>query len=116
MNIGKSNNIGKIEFSLKAVADLAGLTVSSVYGVVGLTSKKEIANPINQLLKIEDFSDGVCVKKTKDGYDISLYVILSKGVKIPEVVYEIQKQVSYSLEKNFGIPFKVINTFVQGLK
>lgn len=116
MNIGKTNNIGKIEFSLQAVADLAGITVSSVYGVVGLVSKKIFSNPLGQLLKKEDFADGVSVKKIKDGYDVSLYVVLSKGIKLAEVVYEIQKQVSYTLEKNFGISFKVVNVFVQALK
>ena len=116
MNIGKINKIGKIEFSLQAVADLAGITVSSVYGVVGLVTKKQFSNPFTQLLKKEDFTDGVSVKKVKDGYDVSLYVVISKGVKLAEVVYEIQKQVSYILEKNFGIPFKVVNVYVQALK
>lgn len=116
MNIQKTNKIGKIEFSLQAVADLAGITVASVYGVVGLVDKKNFSNPLGQLLKKEDFIDGVSVKKTKDGYDVSLYVVLSKGIKITEVACEIQKQVSYVLGKNFGIPFKVVNVFVQALK
>ncbi len=116
MNIQKNNKIGKIEFSLQAVADLAGITVSSVYGVVGLVAKKNFSNPLGQLLKKEDFTDGVSVKKIKDGYDVSIYVVLSKGIKISEVAYEIQKQVSYVLEKNFGLPFKMVNVFVQALK
>ena len=109
MNIGKTNKIGKIEFSLQAVADLAGITVSSVYGVVGLVAKKNFQNPLSQLLKKE-------VKKVKEGYDVSLYVVLSKDVKIAEVVHEIQNQVSYILGKNFGVPFKVVNVYVQALK
>ena len=116
MNIGKTNKIGKIEFSLQAVADLAGITVSSVYGVVGLVAKKNFQNPLSQLLKKEDFTDGVSVKKVKEGYDVSLYVVLSKDVKIAEVVHEIQNQVSYILGKNFGVPVKVVNVYVQALK
>lgn len=115
MNIEKTNQIGKINFSLQAVADLAGMTVSSVYGVVGLVSKKSISKPLNEFLKKEDYSDGVSVKKVKTGYEVSLYLVLSKDVKIAEVVYEVQKQVSYVLAKNFGIPFKVVNVFVQSI-
>ncbi len=115
MNIEKTNTMGKIEFSLQAVADLAGITVSSVYGVVGLIAKKSFSNPIAQLLKKEDFTDGVSVKKVKDGYDVSLYVVISKDVKIAEVANEIQKQVSYVLKKTFGIPFNVVNVYVQAL-
>lgn len=116
MNIGKSNSLGTIDISLKAVADLAGATVSSVYGVVGLVSRKAIANPLSQFLKREDFSDGVVVRKTKNSYEISLYVVLSKNVKIAEVVYEIQNQVSYQLTRNFGISFKTVNVFVQAVQ
>lgn len=115
-NISKSNKIGKIQFSRAAVAELAGNIVSQVYGVVGLVNKKDFAKPLLELLKKEDFSDGVSIKKVKDGYEVSLYVVLSKNVKINAVVYEIQKQVSYSLEKTFSIPFKTVNVFVLGIR
>ena len=116
MNIEKTNQIGKINFSLQAVADLAGMTVSSVYGVVGLVSKKNLTRSLFEFLLKEDFSDGVSVKKSKEGYEISLYLVLSKDVKIAEVVYEVQKQVAYMLQKSFGIPFKVTNVYVLGVK
>lgn len=116
MEIKKTNSLGKIDISLRAVADLAGSTVQSVYGVVGLVSKKNFANPLSEFLKREDFQDGVMVKKGKKGYEISLYLVLSKDVKIAEVVYEIQKQVNYVLSKNFGIPFETVNVFVLAVK
>lgn len=116
MNIEKTNQIGKINFSLQAVAELAGNTVSSVYGVVGLVNKKTFQRTLMEFLKKEDFSDGVSVKKNKNGYEVSLYLVLSKDVKITEVVFEVQKQVSYMLQKSFGIPFKVVNVFVLGVK
>ncbi len=116
MNIAKSNSLGTIDISLKAVADLAGSTVSSVYGVVGLVSRRAILNPLNQFLKREDFSDGVIVRKTKNTYEVSIFVVLSKNVKIAEVVHEIQNQISYQLTKNFGILFKTVNVFVQAVK
>jgi uncharacterized alkaline shock family protein YloU len=116
MNTKTDKKLGTIDISLNAVADLTGLTATSVYGVVGLISKKNFANPLNQFLKKEDFADGVSVKKTRQGYEISLYLVLSKDVKNIEVVLEVQKQVQYVLGKNFGIPFNVINVFVQGIK
>ena len=80
MNIEKTNQIGKINFSLQAIADLAGMTVSSVYGVVGLVSKKNISRSVVDFLKKEDFADGVSVKKAKSGYEVSLYVVLGNEV------------------------------------
>ena len=116
MDIETTNKIGKIDFSLQAVADLAGDTVTAVYGVVGLVDKKKITKPIVEFLKQGDYADGVSVKKNKTGYDVSLYLVLSKDVKIAEVVCEVQKQVSYILGKSFGIPFKVVNVYVQAVR
>lgn len=116
MDIGTKNSLGTINISLKAVADLAGTTISSVYGIVGLVSRKGISNPLSLLLKKENFSDGVTVKKTKQDYELSLYVVMSKDVKIAEVAYEAQKQVSFQLAKKFGISFKKINILVLAVR
>lgn len=115
MNIEKKNQIGKINFSLQAVADLACMTVTQVYGVVGLVDKAKIAKSLFVFLNKDNFSDGVVVKKTKNGYEISLYVVISKDVKVLEVVSEIQKQVSYTLKRAFDQDFNVVNVFVHGL-
>jgi|WetSurMetagenome_2_1015567.scaffolds.fasta_scaffold155838_2 uncharacterized alkaline shock family protein YloU len=116
MNIGKKNKFGNVDISLKAVADLAGATASSVYGVVGLVSKKTFADPLNAFLQREDYADGVSVREARSGYDVSLYLVVSKDVKLSVVAYEIQEQVSYVLSKNFGIPFKAVNVFIQSVK
>jgi uncharacterized alkaline shock family protein YloU len=116
MKIGKTNEFGKIDISLKAVADLAGITASSVYGIVGLVSKKAFQNNIYQFLQKENYADGVSVRKNKNGYEVSLYLVVSQDVKISEVVYEVQKQVAYVLQKNFGIPFKAVNVYIQAVK
>ncbi|MFA6829284.1 MAG: Asp23/Gls24 family envelope stress response protein [Bacilli bacterium] len=116
MKTNEKVEIGSVNISMNAIADLTGITAASVYGVVGLVNKKNFANPFSQFLKTEDFSDGVSDKKSKKGYDVSLYLVLSKDIKIIEVVFEIQKQVRYVLTKQFSIPFEIINVFVQGVK
>ncbi|MFA6625220.1 MAG: Asp23/Gls24 family envelope stress response protein, partial [Bacilli bacterium] len=99
-----------------AVADLAGTTASSVYGIVGLVSKKAFRNAVFQLLNTGDYADGVSVIKSQGKYEVSLYLVVSSDVKIAEVVYEVQKQVSYVLTKNFGINFKAVNVYIQAVK
>lgn len=115
MKIKKTNEIGSVNVSMDAIVDLAGLTASSVYGVVGLVDKKSFANPLKNLLKTEDFADGVSVHKNKEGYEVNLYLVVSKDIKIIEVVYEIQKQVSYKLKKTFGIS-TLVNVFIQAIR
>ena len=116
MKITKKNNLGSVDVSLEAVADLAGQTVSSVYGIVGLVNKKTFANPLSQFLHREDYADGVSVRKGSKGYEVSLYLVISKDVKVAEVVFEVQKQVGYVLKKNFGTDFDRINVFVQAVR
>ena len=97
MKITQKNKLGSVEVSLEAIADLAGLTASSVYGIVGLVNKKNFANPLSQFLNKEDYADGVSARKGQKGY-------------------EVQKQVGYVLKKNFGMDFSKINVFVQAVR
>ena len=48
--------------------------------------------------------------------ELDLYIIVSHGVKISEVVSEVQKRVKYALERSLELDFNVINVYVQGVK
>ena len=47
---------------------------------------------------------------------MDLYIVVSHGVKISEVVNEVQKKVKYVLEKTLEIEFDAVNIYVQGVK
>lgn len=115
MNLDKSTQYGSINISLEAIATVAGNAATMCYGIVGMASKKSLMDEID--IKNIDFSKGVVVKKTKTNiYEIDLYIIVAFGVRITEVVGEVQKKVKYDLEKKFNIKFKAINVYVQGIK
>lgn len=117
MNVNKKTAYGKIDISLDAIAQVAADALVNVFGVVGLGSyNASISGNINKLLNKESFREGVTVKKEKDKYSINLYVIVSFGVKVSEVVAEVQTQVGYYLSKAFDIKFNEVNVFVQGVK
>lgn len=101
------------------IATSAGITASSVYGVVGLLDEKSVSSHSNKILSFlnkEDFAKGVSIKKGKAGYELSLYVVFSKDIKIAEVVYEVQKQVKYSLKRKYKIDIQAVNVFIVDLK
>jgi uncharacterized alkaline shock family protein YloU len=116
MNVDKKTKYGKIDISLDAIASVAGSTVMNVFGVVGLGTKRSLSDNINVFLNIERYKDGVVVKKDKSGYTVSLYIIVAYGVKITEVIAEVQHQVKYYLSKAFDVKFAAINVLVQGVK
>ncbi len=116
MSISKSTQFGNINISIEAIASLAGGVVSECYGVVGMASQKVLKDGLAELLKKENYSKGVVVRQNEGRLELDLYIIVSHGVKISEVVHEVQKKVKYMLEKSLELDFNVINVFVQGVK
>ena len=116
MSITKNTKYGDINVSKEAITTLAGGIVSECYGVVGMASQKFLKDGWAELLRKENFSKGVIVKE-KDGIlELDLYIMVSHGVKISEVVLEVQKKVKYMMEKTLDVDFETINVYVQGIK
>ena len=115
MSVERSNDFGQVNISHEAFASLPGGVVTESYGVVGMASQKVLKDGIAVLLKKENYSKGVVVKESDSGLELDLYIIIGFGVKISEVVFEIQKNVKYVLEKSLDVNFASINVFVQGV-
>ncbi len=116
MSIAKNTQYGNINISEEAVATLAGGVVTECYGVVGMASKKAFKDGLAELLKKENFSKGVVVRKNEESYELDIYIVVSFGVKISEVVLEVQKKVKYMVETTLDQKFDRINVFVQDVK
>ena len=116
MTVERKTTYGNINVSEEAVANLAGGVITECYGVVGMASKKLIKDGWAELLKKENYAKGVVVKRTEDGLTIDLYIIVSFGVKISEVVQEAQKKVKYVLERSLSEEIAAVNVFVQGVQ
>ena len=116
MSISKSTQFGNINISIEAIASLAGGVVSECYGVVGMASQKIVKDGIAELLKKENYAKGVVVRRNEGNLELDLYIIVSHGVKISEVVHEAQKKVKYMLEKSLELDFNTINIYVQDVK
>lgn len=116
MSISKNTQYGTINITIDAIASLAGGVVSECYGVVGMASQKFVKDGIAELLKKENYSKGVVVKQKDNELQLDLYIIVSHGVKISEVVKEVQTRVKYVLEKTLELEFKKVNIFVQDVK
>ena len=115
MAVNKSSNLGNINITDKAISILIGTSVAECYGVVGVTPKKAI-DKVNELLKRENYGKGIIVSNKNSLLEIDLYVVLSYGVKISEVVREIQKRVKYTIESTLNMDVKCVNVHVEGIK
>ncbi len=116
MPINRKTKLGQIKVSDNAIAVLTGTAVSECYGVVGMTGQNLIVDGINDLLKKENYSKGVIVRNKHNVLEIDLYIVVSYGVKISEVVIEVQKRVKYTLEKTLNMDVSAVNVNVEGIK
>ena len=165
--IEKNTNLGSVNISLDVVSTVAGGAATECYGVVGMASQKKLKDGFYELLKKENFSKGIIAsdgetglildlyiilgygikineilvevqKKLKDGFYellkkenfskgiiasdgetgliLDLYIILGYGIKINEILVEVQKKVKYVVESTLDVNVEAVNVYVQGLR
>ena len=88
----------------------------SNYGVVGMASKNQIRDNLNEILRKENYAKGVVVRQQDNGVAIDVYIVVSYGTKISEVSKNVQSKVKYNLESMLGVSANSVNVFVQGVK
>jgi uncharacterized alkaline shock family protein YloU len=115
MPINKKTSLGQIKISDNAIAILAGTTVNECYGVVGMISKNYLVDGYSALLKKENYSKGVVIKNDKEGIKVDVYIVISYGVKVSEVVAQLQERVKYALEKTLNMDIASVNVHVEGI-
>ena len=116
MSIKEKTPYGGINISTEAIATVAGRAASECYGVLGLSSKNSLRDNIFELLKAEDYTKGVYARKGKKGYEVDVYLYCAYGVKLNEILSEVQKRVKYVLEKTFEVKFPSVNVFVTDVR
>ena len=110
--IEKNTNLGSVNISLDVVSTVAGGAATECYGVVGMASQKKFY----ELLKKENFSKGIIASDGETGLILDLYIILGYGIKINEILVEVQKKVKYVVESTLDVKVEAVNVYVQGLR
>lgn len=116
MSINKQTKYGKINITTRAIANVVANATLECYGVVGLVSKGGIRDKIQSILTNKEYTKGVFVSQDKNGATIDVYVVCSFGVKVTEVLNEIQKKVRFVVEKTFDFRVDKVNVYAVSLK
>lgn len=106
---------GKVTIAEELLATLAGYVAMECYGLVGMSSRK-IKDEISELLGRDNLSKGIEIKLEKNQLVIELYVVLSYGISIPKVSYNIMQKVKEILEQVTGLSINRVNVNVQGIQ
>lgn len=116
MAVKIKTQFGTIDISNEVIATVVGGAATEIFGIVGMASKSQIRDNLNDILKKENYSRGVVVRQEDDGVAIDIYIIVSYGIKISEVSRNVQEIVKYNLETMLGVTANTVNIYVQGVR
>lgn len=109
----KTENEG-IQISSDVVAVIAGVAVSEVQGVSGMSGG--FAGGITEVLSgKKNLAKGIKVDIDEDTAKIDVNIIVEYGSRIPDVAFEIQNRVKKSVENMTGLKVEEVNVHVQGV-
>jgi len=111
----REEHLGKITICDKVLADLAGLTCTHCYGVVGMASQS-FHEGVAELLGRESLHKGVRMRREDGKVSFNLYVIIEAGINIAEVARNLIEQVKYLVESCSGLEVEEIQVHVQGVR
>lgn len=115
MSVTMNNEYGSIEVSADVIATVVGGSATEIPGVVGMASRQQVRDGLNEILRKENYAKGIVVRQD-EGVVVDVYIIVSYGTKISEVSKNVQERVSYQLEASLGVQADAINIFVHGVR
>ncbi len=83
---------------MDVIATVVGGAATDIYGIVGMASKNQIKDNLNDILRRENYSRGVVVRQEDNGIAVDVYTIVSYGTKISEVSRNVQEKVKLILK------------------
>lgn len=107
--------LGKITISDDVVTELAGLTCTRCYGVVGMASQS-FHEGVAELLGRDSLRRGVKLRRKDEMVSFDLYVIVEAGINITEVAHNLIEQVKYMVESSTGLEVEEVQVHVQGVR
>ena len=104
-----------IKIADDVVAVIAGMAVSDVPGVAGMSGG--FAGGISEVFSgKKNFSKGVKVEVGEKETTIDVNIIVEYGTRIPDIAYEIQNKVKQAVETMTGLKVVSVNVHVQGVR
>ena len=102
-----------IKIANEAVATYAGIAVSEVSGVYGMSGG--FAGITEALSGKKNLAKGIKVDVDGKNAKIDVSIIVEYGARIPDVAFEIQTRVKNSVENMTGLKVLEVNVHVQGV-
>ena len=107
------SNTDGLKISNDAVATYAGIAISEVQGVYGMSGG--FAGITEAFSGKKNFTRGIKVDIEGKSAKIDVSIIVEYGARIPDVAFEIQNRVKKAVETMTGLNVVEVNVHVQGV-
>lgn len=109
------NDLGRIQVSDEAIAEIASLAASKVSGVAGMGSGSRVES-LAEILGVKSGSQGVSVEMGAGEVSLRLFLVLEFGSDIADVALQVQEDVAEAVEKMSSLEVKSVDVVVQGVR
>ncbi|WP_040211870.1 Asp23/Gls24 family envelope stress response protein [Clostridium polynesiense] len=107
-------NLGIVKISDEVVCVIAGIAAAEINGIVEIN--QGVTGGITQMLTgKKNVARGVKVSVEEESANIELTIAVEYGIKIPEVVLQVQENVKKTVEAMTGLVVSSVNVFVQNI-
>jgi uncharacterized alkaline shock family protein YloU len=107
-------NIGIVKISDEVVSVIAGIAASEITGVVEISPG--VTTGITQMITgKKNVGKGVKVNVEDGATSVDIILSVLYGVRIPEVVSQVQENVKKTVEAITGLKVSAVNVFVQNI-
>ena len=111
------NHLGTTQLDRRYFSDLIGRTVTSCFGVAGMSSRGASQNIRGFLFRNRNYIDqGVGIEEKDGELIIDLHIIVSYGVNIKAVADSVKNKVSYCVSQATGLNVRKINVYIDSMK
>lgn len=113
-NTENQNSLDQIKIADDVVAVIAGVAVSEVPGVAGMSGG--FAGGISEVLSgKKNLAKGIKVEVGEKETKVDVNIIVEYGTRIPDVAFTIQNRVKKAVESMTGLKVVAVNVHVQGV-
>ncbi|MDR0356839.1 MAG: Asp23/Gls24 family envelope stress response protein [Clostridiales Family XIII bacterium] len=110
-----NNELGTIKIAADVIVSYIGDAVLNTPGVVDFSGG--LSDTIsNTILGKDTKYKGVKIDENEGVYTVDVFVIAEYGVRIPEIAWNIQKNVKTKLEEIAALEIESVNIHIQGVQ
>ena len=114
-DFNNEENVGVVKISDEVVSVIAGIAAEEIQGVIGF-QHNGVSNNITQIFKGKKPSaKSVRVTLEEDRATIDLEVSVEYGIRIMDIVGQVQENVKKTVEAMTGLTVSGVNVYVQNI-